>query len=58
MSDLLVTENLVKAHTRAVDAVIQITDCEYPEAEELVQALVSLVFETMKMYLPGEDTCN
>ena len=58
VNDLMVTEQLVNAHSRAVDAVIEVTDCEYPEAEEMVTAIVALVFETMKMYLPGENTCN
>lgn len=57
-ADLMLSEQLVKAHDRAIDAVIEVTDCEYPEAKELVEAFVSLVFETMKQYLPGEDTCN
>ena len=58
MSDMMESEELVKAHERAIDAVIELTDCEYPEAQELVEAFVSLVFETMKQYLPGENKCN
>lgn len=58
MTDLLMTEELVAAHERAITATQDITRCTEEQAEEFVTALVALVFETLKQYLQGEDTCN
>lgn len=48
-------DSLTAAHRRAVDAVrFNIPKCTEQDADEIVTAIVALVFETMKQYLPGE----
>jgi sugar (pentulose or hexulose) kinase len=57
--DMLDMDSLTAAHKRAVDAVrFNIPKCSEQDADEIVTAIVALVFETLKQYLPGEDTCN
>ena len=56
---MLDMDALSAAYKRAVDAVrFNIPKCSEQDADEIVTAIVALVFETMKQYLPGEDTCN
>ena len=48
-------EALGEAHNRAVVAVLNALDIPHEdEAEEMVDAIVALVFETMKQYLNSE----
>jgi len=57
--DMLDIDPLAAAHHRAVQAVrANIPKCSQDDADEMVTAIVALVFETLKQYLPGEDTCN
>lgn len=50
---------LQEAHARALAAVSDaIPGVTQAQADELTTALVALVFETLKQYLPGEDKCN
>lgn len=57
--EMLDLDSLTLAHHRAVEAVrSNIPKCSEEDADEIVTAIVSLVFETLKHYLPGEDTCN
>lgn len=59
MRDLMLTEALVEAHNRAIVAVMNaMPSADEDQADEVVTAITSLVFETLKQYLPGEDTCN
>lgn len=58
MTDLLLSTELVDSHDRAIDAVKTISNCTDQQADEVVTAIVALVFETLKHYLPGEDSCN
>jgi len=59
MKDLMLTEALVEAHNRAIVAVMNaMPGADEDQADEVVTAITSLVFETLKQYLPGEDTCN
>lgn len=59
MKDLMLTEALVEAHNRAIVAVMNaMPNADEDQADEVVTAITSLVFETLKQYLPGEDTCN
>lgn len=59
MRDLMLTEALVEAHNRAIVAVMNaMPNADEDQADEVVTAITSLVFETLKQYLPGEDTCN
>lgn len=52
-------EELVWAHHRAVDAVRQLAPGISNElADEVVTSIAALVFETLKQYLSGENTCN
>lgn len=47
-------DSLMQAHRRAVDAVrFNIEKCTAEDADEIVTAIVALVFETMKHYFPG-----
>lgn len=49
-------DSLTAAHRRAVDAVrFNIPKCSEQDADEIVTAIVALVFETLKQYLPGES---
>lgn len=57
-TDLMLSTELVDAHDRAIDAVKTVANCTDQQAEELVTSIVALVFETLKHYLPGEDSCN
>lgn len=51
--------DLQEAHNRAIQAVqAAMPSASYDQADEMVTAITSLVFETLKQYLPGEDTCN
>lgn len=57
--DMLNMDSLTAAHHRAIEAVrTNIPKCSEQDADEIVTAIVALVFETLKQYLPGEDTCN
>lgn len=59
MNDLMLTESLLEAHNRAIVAVMNaIPNANEDQADEVVTAITSLVFETLKQFLPGEDTCN
>jgi len=59
MNDPMLTESLVEAHNRAIVAVMNaMPNANEDQADEVVTAITSLVFETLKQYLPGEDTCN
>lgn len=59
MNDPMLTESLVEAHNRAIVAVMNaMPNTNEDQADEVVTAITSLVFETLKQYLPGEDTCN
>lgn len=52
-------ESLTEAHTRALLAVkTALPGISDDDADEMVTAIVSLVFETLKQYLAGEDVCN
>jgi len=52
-------DTLTEAHTRALLAVkTALPGISDDDADEMVTAIVSLVFETLKQYLPGEDSCN
>jgi len=56
---LVDTDEITAAHTRAVDAVrFNIPKCTKEDADEIVTAIVALVFVTLKHYLPGENKCN
>lgn len=58
-TDLLDLESLTMAHYRAVKAVqAAMPSATDDQADELVEAITALVFETLKQYLPGEDSCN
>lgn len=49
-------DRLSAAHRRAVDAVrFHIPKCSEQDADEMVTAIVALVFETLRQYLPGES---
>ena len=57
--EIIDMDGLTAAHKRAVDAVLHIIpNCSEQDADEVVTAIVALVFETMKQYLPGDTTCN
>lgn len=59
MNDPMLTESLVEAHNRAIVAVMNaMPNANEDQADEVVTAITCLVFETLKQYLPGEDTCN
>lgn len=59
MNDPMLTKSLVEAHNRAIVAVMNaMPNANEDQADEVVTAITSLVFETLKQYLPGEDTCN
>lgn len=58
MSDPMDMGPLVEAHNRAIVATMNATNATEEQADELVTAIIALVFETLKQYLPGEDTCN
>lgn len=59
MNDLMLTESLLEAHNRAIVAVMNaMPNANEDQADEVVTAITSLVFETLKQFLPGEDTCN
>lgn len=58
MSDPMDMAPIVEAHNRALVALMNSTDMNEEQADEVITAVVSLVFETLKHYLPGEDTCN
>ena len=58
MSDPLDMSPLVEAHNRALVAMMNATNLSEEQADELITSIVSLVFETLKQYLPGEDSCN
>ena len=58
MSDPLDMSPLVEAHNRALVAMMNATNISEEQADELITSIVSLVFETLKQYLPGEDSCN
>ena len=48
-------ESLGEAHNRAVVAVLNVLNIPHEdEAEEMVDSIVALVFETMKQYLNEE----
>ena len=49
---------LIEAHNRALVAVMNATEMNEEQADEVITSIVALVFETLKEYLPGEDTCN
>lgn len=49
---------LIEAHNRALVAVMNATEMNEEQADEIITSIVALVFETLKEYLPGEDTCN
>ena len=57
-TDLLDAEALLVAHDRAVRAISTHCNCKPDEATEVVESITALVFETLKHYLPGEDSCN
>lgn len=58
MSDPMDLSPVMEAHNRALVALMNATDMNEEQADEVITSLVSLVFETLKQYLPGEDTCN
>lgn len=52
-------DRLTAAHRRAVDALrFHIPKCSEQDADEIVTAIVALVFETLKQYLPGESNAT
>ena len=54
MTDHHPEDRLLQAHRRAVDAVrFNIEKCTAEDADEIVTAIVALVFETMRQYFPG-----
>ena len=58
MSDPMDLSPVMEAHNRALVALMNATDMNEEQADEVITSIVSLVFETLKQYLPGEDTCN
>jgi len=57
--ELLDVDELTAAHARAVEAVrSNIPKCSDQDAIEIVDSIVTLVFATLKQYLPGQDVCN
>lgn len=58
MSDPMDLGPVMEAHNRALVAIMNATDMNEEQADEVITSLVSLVFETLKQYLPGEDKCN
>jgi len=57
--EMLDADELTLAHARAVEAVrVNIPKCSDKDAEEIVDSIVTLVFATLKQYLPGQDVCN
>ncbi len=57
--EMLDMDALTAAHKRAVEAIrTNIPKCSEQDADEIVTAIVALVFETFKQYLPGDTTCN
>jgi hypothetical protein len=58
MSDPMDISPVMEAHNRALVALLSASNMNEEQADEVITSLVSLVFETLKQYLPGEDTCN
>lgn len=58
MTDPLDMQALIDAHNRALVALMNATDMNEEQADEVITSLVSLVFETLNQYLPGADKCN
>ena len=55
--EMLDMDSLTAAHRRAVDAVrFNIPKCSEQDADEIVTAIVALVFETLKQYIPGDSS--
>jgi hypothetical protein len=49
---------VMEAHDRALVALLSASNMNEEQADEVITSIVALVFETLKQYLPGEDTCN
>lgn len=58
MSDSLEMQPLIDAHNRALVALMNATDMNEEQADEVITSLVSLVFETLNQFLPGGQKCN
>jgi len=58
MSDPMDISPVMEAHNRAMVALLNATNMNEEQADEVITSIVALVFETLKQYLPGEDTCN
>jgi hypothetical protein len=51
---------IMEAHNRALVALLNATDMTEEQADEVITAIVALVFQTLKEYLPneGDMKCN
>jgi hypothetical protein len=58
MSDPMDISPVMEAHNRALVALLSASNMNEEQADEVITSIVALVFETLKQYLPGEDTCN
>jgi hypothetical protein len=58
MSDPMDISPVMDAHHRAMMALLNASNMNEEQADEVITSIVALVFETLKQYLPGEDTCN
>lgn len=58
MSDPMDISPVMEAHNRAMVALLSASNMNEEQADEVITSIVALVFETLKQYLPGEDTCN
>jgi hypothetical protein len=58
MSDPMDISPVMEAHDRALVALLSASNMNEEQADEVITSIVALVFETLKQYLPGEDTCN
>jgi hypothetical protein len=51
-------DELTAAHNRAIEAVLQATNANVDQADELVTSISILVFETLKKYLGETNASN
>lgn len=51
-------DKLAAAHNRAIQAVIDATNADADQADELVTSISILVFETLKHYMKDHNATN
>lgn len=51
-------DKLTEAHNRAIQAVLDITDSDVDQADELVTSISILIFETFKKFIGENNAAN